>query len=195
MSSFFPVSLNETKKIVDFQLYETTIGRKVFFFSELFFGPLNFLVYDRNLIWTHEILWPVLCKKWGFRRNLIYFLFLLWHSFMWNCTKLSEWFSDFFASKKWNWLMVSCMKLAKIMKPPISVRKKNETDGTRLRRGRQFHFFSWPKLDGFIILASFIHETTTSFIFGGKKTENIQTVSCSFTWNWPQKKKKNEVST
>ena len=65
------------------------------------------------------------------------------------------------------------------MKPPVSLRK-NETDGTRLRRGRQFHFFSWPKLDGFIILASFIHETTTSFIFGSNKTENIQTVSCSF---------------
>ena len=27
------------------------------------------------------------------------------------------------------------------MKPPDSVGKKNETDGTRLRRGRQFHFF------------------------------------------------------
>ena len=27
------------------------------------------------------------------------------------------------------------------MKPPKSVGKKNETEGTRLRRGRQFHFF------------------------------------------------------
>ena len=27
------------------------------------------------------------------------------------------------------------------MKPPELVGKKNETDGTRLRRGRQFHFF------------------------------------------------------
>ena len=104
-TSFFPVSLNETKKIVDFQLYETTLCRKVFYFSELFFGPFKiclgnlFLMklenkntpeeisfiyiffYARNLMWTHEILWPVLCKKWGFRRNLIYFLFLLWHSF------------------------------------------------------------------------------------------------------------------
>ena len=40
LTSFFPVSLNETKKIVDFQLYETTICRKVFF-SELFFGPFK----------------------------------------------------------------------------------------------------------------------------------------------------------
>ena len=72
---------------------------------------------------------------------------------------------------------------------------------TSLQFHFQFHFFDdifcrqntsfwavfWKKW-GFIILASFIHETTTSFIFGGKKTENIQTVSCSFTWNWPQKK-------
>ena len=32
--------------------------------------------------------------------------------------------------------------------------KNNETDGTRLRRGRQFHCFSRPILDGFIILAT-----------------------------------------
>ena len=42
----------------------------------------------------------------------------------------------------------------KIMKPPHSVWKKNETDGTRLRRGRQFHFFPRPNVDGFIILAT-----------------------------------------
>ena len=39
--------------------------------------------------------------------------------------------TDGFMNFKWH----------KIMKPPHSVWKKNETDGTRLRRGRQFHFF------------------------------------------------------
>ena len=56
------------------------------------------------------------------------------------------------------------------MKPPDSVGKKNETDGTRLRRGRQFQFFSRPNLDGFIILASFFHKTKASFTFEQKKS-------------------------
>ena len=119
----------------------------------------------------------------------LFFIFIVAQFSRENCTKLSEWFSDFFASKKWKWLRVSYNETGiKLWNHQFRSGKKNETDGTRLRRGRQFHFFSWPKLDGFIILASFIYETTTSFIFGGKKTENIQTVSCSFTWNWPQKK-------
>ena len=89
--------------------------------------------------------------------------------------KMSELFSDFLASKNetgwwfhvWNW--------HKIMKPSrIRSGKKNETDGTRLRRGRQFHFFSWPNLDGFIILVSFTHETTASFIFWAKKQKKFR---------------------
>ena len=67
------------------------------------------------------------------------------------------------------------------MKPPDSVGKKNETDGTRLRRGRQFHFFSRPNLDGFIILATLNHETTDSFIFEPKKRKNKQLFFASFT--------------
>ena len=63
------------------------------------------------------------------------------------------------------------------MKPPDSVGKKNETDGTRLRRGRQFQFFSRPNLDGFIILATLTHQTTASFIFEPKKRKKVTIVS------------------
>ena len=47
----------------------------------------------------HEILWPVLCKKWGFSWNLTYFLFLLWISFTWNWRKNVYIFLNFLASK------------------------------------------------------------------------------------------------
>jgi len=57
---------------------------------------------------------------------------------------------EWVGKKQWNWRHAA--------------EKKNETDGTRLRRGRQFHFFSRrgrqfhcfsrPILDGFIILAT-----------------------------------------
>ena len=105
----------------------------------------------------------------------LFFIFIVAQFSRENCTKLSEWFSDFFVSKKWKWLRVSYNETGiKLWNHQFRSGKKNETDGL----GE----------DEFIILASFIYETTTSFIFGGKKTENIQTVSCSFTWNWPQKK-------
>ena len=46
--------------------------------------------------------------------------------------KMSEWFSDFFASKKWNWLMVSCNETGiKLWNRQFRSGKKNETDGTR----------------------------------------------------------------
>ena len=37
----------------------------------------------------------------------LFFIFIVAQFSRENCTKLSEWFSDFFASKKWNWLRVS----------------------------------------------------------------------------------------
>ena len=103
-------------------------------------------------------------------RNLIYFYFLLWHSFTWNWRKNGGFIYDFIWHQKWNWLMVSWVKSGiKLWNRQIRSGKKNETDGTRLRRGRQFHFFSRPNLDGFIILATLTHETTASFIFEPKK--------------------------
>ena len=43
--------------------------------------------------------------------NLIYFYFLLWHSFKWNWRKNVWIIFWLFGIKKWNWLMVSCVKL------------------------------------------------------------------------------------
>ena len=84
----------------------------------------------------------------------------------------------------------------KIVKPSrIWSGKKIETDGTRLRRGRQFQFFSRPNLDGFTILASFTHESTASFIFWAKKTENKTASFIQFHVKLATHKKKNEVST
>ena len=125
----------------------------------------------------------------------LFFIFIVAQFSRENCTKLSEWFSDFFAPKKWNWLMVSHNETGiKLWNHQFRSGKKNETDGTRLRRGRQVQFFSRPNSGGFTILASFTHETTASFIFEPKKQKTKQPVSSSFTWNWPHTKK-NEVST
>ena len=71
--------------------------------------------------------------------------------------------------------------------------KKIETDGTRLRRGRQFQFFSWPNLDGFIISVSFMYETTASFIFWAKKQKKLQHFSS--VSRETDRKKKSEVYT
>ena len=76
--------------------------------------------------------------------------------------------------------MVSYMKLTwNYETAKFGQEKKIETDGTRLRRGRQFQFFSWPNLDGFIISVSFMYETTASFVFE-PKTEKIPTFFDSF---------------
>ena len=65
----------------------------------------------------HEILWSVLCKKWGFRRKPpLFFIFIL-DQFHAKLTQKCLCFSDFFGIQKLNWLMVSWVKLAKIMKP------------------------------------------------------------------------------
>ena len=58
-----------------------------------------------------------------------------------NFIKLAVLFSDYFGIKNKTGWWFHDFKGHKIMKPPKSVGKKNETDGTRLRRGRQFHFF------------------------------------------------------
>ena len=60
--------------------------------------------------------------------------------FTWNCTKLSECFL-FFCHQKWNWLWFHVWNLLKLWNHPVSVRKKNETDGRGEAACRQFHFF------------------------------------------------------
>ena len=69
------------------------------------------------------------------------FLFFIVAQFHVKLVKMVDLVSDFFGSKMK--LVDGYMKFKwhEIMKPPDSVGKKNETDGTRLRRGRQFHFF------------------------------------------------------
>ena len=47
-----------------------------------------------------------------------------------------------FLAQKMKLAVVSCVKLTKIMKPARFGLEKYETDGTLLRRGRQFQFFS-----------------------------------------------------
>ena len=82
-------------------------------------------------------------------RNLFFFVCGQFH------LKLDETgrFVFCFFGSKMKLAVVSWVKLAKIVKPSRvgreknetdgrGVGKKNETDGTRLRRGRQFHFFS-----------------------------------------------------
>ena len=105
----------------------------------------------------HEILWSVLCKKWGFSgKPPLFFIFIL-DQFHAKLTQKCLCFSEFFGIKKLNWLMVSWDETGiKLWNPQIRSGKKNETDGTRLRRGRQFHFFSWPNLAVSWFYASFI---------------------------------------
>ena len=82
----------------------------------------------------HEILWPVLCKKWGFSCKPHLFLFFIVAQFHvktgWNWW----YFFCFIWLKKWNWLMVSWVKTGiKLWNRPEVGREKNETDGTRCR--------------------------------------------------------------
>ena len=55
----------------------------------------------------HEILWSVLCKKWGFSgKPPLFFIFIL-DQFHAKLTQKCLCFSEFFGIKKLNWLMVS----------------------------------------------------------------------------------------
>ena len=75
------------------------------------------------------------------------------------------------------------------MKLSDSVRKKKiETDGTRLRRGRQFDFFFLTESDSSIILVSFTHETTASFIFEQKNSKKNQAIFGQFHVKLTKKK-------
>ena len=56
---------------------------------------------------SHEILWSVLCKKWGFSgKPPLFFIFIL-DQFHAKLTQKCLCFSKFFGIKKLNWLMVS----------------------------------------------------------------------------------------
>ena len=75
-------------------------------------------------------------------KTLLIFLFYCGQVSRENCCKNGGYsFIIFLASKIKLTDGFMNFKWHKIMKPPHSVWKKNETDGTRLRRGRQFHFF------------------------------------------------------
>ena len=136
----------------------------------------------------HEILWPVSCKKWGFSRNLTYFLFLLWISFTWNWRKNVYIFLNFLASK---------VKLADGFMDQTGIKLWNR----HIRSGKKWNWrhaasprhvsfiFSRPNLDGFIILASFIHETTASFTFEPKTQKKYRHFS-SVSRETDHKKKK-----
>ena len=124
---------------------------------------------------AHEVLWPVLCKKLGFRKKPHFFFYFIVAQFHVKLTKKCWDFSDFLASKNetgwwfhtWNW--------HEIMKPPNSVRKKKlKLTARGFAAAVSFNFFSWPNLDGFIISVSFMYETTASFIFWAKKQKKSQ---------------------
>ena len=134
--------LCETVKQIHFFLWNCA---RLIFFAE---NDFNYVFQ-----FGHEILWSVLCKKWSFSCKPHLRLFFILAQFHVK-TGWNWWFFFCFIwLKKWNWLMVSWVKTGiKLWNRPevgrekkLSWRqaggKKNKTDGTRLRRGRQFHFF------------------------------------------------------
>ena len=97
----------------------------------------------------------------------------------------------FFGIKKLNCLMVSYIKLTwNYETAKFGQETKIETDGTRLRRGRQFQFFFLTEFGRFHNFSQFHVWNHSQFHFLSQKTEKIPTFFASFTWNWPQKKKK-----
>ena len=106
------------------------------------------------------------------KKCLNYFL-TFWHQKM----KLADGFMCETDIKLWN-------------RPEFSQEKKNETDGTRLRRGRQFHFFFLTESGRFHNFSQFHTWNHSQFHFLSQKAEKIQTFFASFTWNWPHTKKK-----
>ena len=99
-----------------FTFLSETVKKKTTFFVKLTklcrvkFKPNNskILVFQ----FGHEILWPVLCKKWGFSCKPHLFLFFIVAQFHVK-TGWNWWFFFCFIwLKKWNWLMVSWVKLA-----------------------------------------------------------------------------------
>ena len=84
----------------------------------------------------------------------------------------------FFGIKKWNWLMVSYMKLTwNYETAKFGQEKKLKLTARGFAAAVSFNFFSWPNLDGFIISVSFMYETTASFIFWAKKQKKFRQLS------------------
>ena len=107
----------------------------------------------------------------------LFFNFIV-NQFHVKLTKKCLYLSEFFGIKSktgwwfhgWNW--------HKIMKPPDSVGKKNwNWRHLALPRPSVSFFFSLSNLDGFRILASFIHETTASFTFELKNQKKYRPFS------------------
>ena len=78
--------------------------------KKTFFVKLSCREAYRYYMVCHEILWPVLCKKWGFSCKPHLFLFFIVAQFHVK-TGWNWWFFFCFIwLKKWNWLMVSWVK-------------------------------------------------------------------------------------
>ena len=93
--------LCETVKQIHFFLWNC---ERLIFFAE---NDFNYVFQ-----FGHEILWSVLCKKWGFSCKPHLFLFFIVAQFHVK-TGWNWWFFFCFIwLKKWNWLMVSWVKLA-----------------------------------------------------------------------------------
>ena len=151
----FQVEICTKKKKYIFFFYKSETVKNFHFFFET--KKLSLFFWNR-----HEIYWPVLWKKGGFRRNHLYFLFLFWISFTWNFMKLAVLVSDFFGIKKETGWWFHYFKGHKIMKPPEISREtkwnwRHAASGKKWnwrhaaaprpsvsfftrRRGRQFHF-------------------------------------------------------
>ena len=174
----------EQKKKKFFYNCETVI-------SFIFLMKLEFMfIKEKRDSSRHEIYCPVLCKKWGFNRNHLYFYFLLCHSFTWKLNETGGIVFRLFWHQKSNWLMVSWFKGHKIMKPPDSGGKKKWNWRHAAAPRPSVSFFFPPESGRFHNFSPLNHETTASFIFEPKNPKTKPPVSFSFTWNWAQKKKK-----
>ena len=127
-------------------------------FLQIWRKYINKLVFPEWAI--HRIVqkWRMLNPKWsrstGFLdlfygksevsvKTLLIFLFYCGQVSRETFVKMVDILLSFFWHQKWNWLMVSWISRGiKLWNRHIRSAKKNETDGTRLRRGRQFHFFA-----------------------------------------------------
>ena len=83
------------------------LSRKIIIRSIDFTGWCLWMLDDRNFCVCTRFYGLFYVKNEVSDEISFFFHFYCGTVFTWNCTKVSEWFSDFFASKKWNWLMVS----------------------------------------------------------------------------------------
>ena len=139
----------------------------------------------------HEILWPILCKKWGFSWNLTFFLFLLWISFTWNWQKNVYIFSKFFGIKSETGWWFHVRNWHKIMKPPDSVGKKNWNWRHAASPRPSVSIFFPTEFWRFHNFSQFHPWNHSQFHFWAKKTENKTASFIQFHVKLATHKKKN----